>query len=59
MIRVNLLDSKVEPTAFPDRFILPLYRQTRRAAFMVLMLSKTYGTTRYSLKKVLVFAKEN
>ena len=62
MLRVNLLQPKLEPTAIPGTFILPFYREAGRfiRGFMVLKVSRTWGLEpRYSLSKSIVFQKHN
>lgn len=57
---INLLVPKAEPTALRGRWILPLWKLTRgRSPFMVLILVHMRDASRYTLKKVIKFAREN
>jgi len=61
MIRVNLLQPKLEATALADHFILPFYKEIRSRYnwFMTLKISRTIVTDHYSLSKNITFLKEN
>lgn len=59
MIEINLLEPKAEQMALKNYWILPLWKQCKKAKFMVLTIKRTYLPSSYTLKKVIALQVKN